>query len=425
MATTDTQHQKLYRPHVKSIVEQHVEESAFCWLRREDALWRPSLNLSQFSRFDQLLDAHLEGLRLAADSAWPYAFKRMTQWKTADEVFAASYIAIQECREYQLSAITKIALTNSDAITGISAALQWTLLLSGKEKVLPAIQFLWQQQDSIKSAVINTAMQIPEININAILATAIHSTDAALRTKALEAIGNYHLTDYLPALYKALNDTAPLCRLAASTSLAIMGKPEHQRETAKLIPHLKRNNYFKQLLVWSFTSSEKDFSEWLKNADGNLTLRDLIWADAFRGNGNSLTRLVKFLAHKDTSTLAAYAIQHITGLDLDSLDDSDKQQSDMLDDYEENMPAPIKQLRRESEGLSSTSPEAIKEWLSKHWGRFNSEDKFLNGISIQESSLQVTAFCSMPQQWHQSLIKTLTHQSLDWEKFIKPFLPFS
>lgn len=421
MSTIEHQHKKLWRPHVKSILEQHVEEAAFCWLRREDALWRPSLNLNQLDRFDQRLDAHLEGLRLAVDSAWPYALKRMRQWKTADEVFAASYLAIQAGDEDQLSTIATVVQANSNAIAGIAAALQWTLLLSGKEKALPVIQFFWKQQDAIKSAVIDTALQIPEVNVNAILTTAIHSTDITLRIKAFEAIGNYHLTEFKPALHDALGDPEPLCRLAASTSLAIMGNPEYQQETAKFIPLLTGNSYFKQLLVWSSTSSEKDYGDWIKNTENNLSLRDLIWADAFRGDGDSLTRLATLLDHKLTTPLAAYAIQHITGLDLDSLDDSEKQQSDMFDDDEKKVPTPIKQLRRESEGLSSVAPEAIKEWLSNRWDRFNNGDKFLNGISIKDSSLEVGASCSMPQQWHRSLITTIADQSLVWATFPKPF----
>ncbi|MGV8834870.1 HEAT repeat domain-containing protein [Cellvibrio sp.] len=421
MDTTETQDRKIYRPQIKSIIEQHVEEAAYCWLRLENALWHPAFNLLQLNRCNERLDAHLEGLRLAEDSVWPYALKRMNQWKTADEIFAASYIAIQACNEDYLHSIVRIVSSNSVAAAGITAALQWTLLLSGKEKTLPTIQFLWQQHDAMKSTIIDVALQIPEINTNAILSTSLNSPDVVLRTKALDAIGNYHLTDYQPVLYDALNNSAPPCRLAASTSLAIMGKPEQQRETAKLIPSLKGNDYFKQLLVWSSTSAEEDFNGWLNNTENNLSLRDLIWANAFRGDSRSLARLATFLDHKDAASLAAYAIQHITGLDLDSLDDNQKQPSDMLDDDEKNMSAPIKQLRRESEGLSSAPPDAIKEWLTNHWDSFNNGNQFLNGAPIKNSLPTVSASCSMPQHWHRSLIKTLAHQSLDWSNFPKHF----
>lgn len=421
MDLSEHQHIKIVRSPVVSIIEQHVEEAAFCWLRREDALWRPSLNLNQFYRFDQRLDAHLEGLRLAVDSAWPYALKRMNQWKTADEVFAASYIAIQAGDEDQLNTIATVVQANSNAMAGVSAALQWMLLQSGKEKALLAIQFFWQQQDALKNAVIDTALQIPEVNINAILTTAIQSTDIAVRAKAFEAIGNYHLTEYKPVLHNALGDSEPLCRLAASTSLAIMGEPEHQRETMKLLPSLKGNNHLKNLLVWCSTCTENDFENWLKIAEENLSLRDLIWANAFRGNSNALTRLTSLLDHKVAAPLAAYAIQHITGIDLDTLSESEMRQSNLQDDDEKNMSPVIKQLHRESEGLSSASPDAIKKWLSMHWGLFDNGDRFLYGTSINESSLTINTTCSMPQHWHQSLIKTLNSHSLDWATFPKPF----
>ena len=52
------------RSPVLAIVQQHCEEAAFCWLRRQDGLWSPVYRREHLARVDQLLDAHLEGLRV-------------------------------------------------------------------------------------------------------------------------------------------------------------------------------------------------------------------------------------------------------------------------------------------------------------------------------------------------------------------------
>ncbi len=412
---------EIIRHPVKSIIEQHVEEAAFCWLRREDSLWRPNINLNQFYRIEQRLDAHLEGLRINADYAWPYALKRMTQWKTADEVFAASYIAIQTSKEEQLDAITKIVQLNKDAHNGLSAALHWTLLLGDKEKAIAAIQFLWSQSDHIKSALIHTALKIPEINAERLLTTAINSLDLSLRIKALEAIGLYQLRDYLPALINGLKDNEPLCQLAAGASLAILGNPEHQQDTIKLFPLLERNERLKNLLIWSASSSEQDFETGLPTFNTQSTLSDYIWANAFRGTKSSITRLAMLLDHEIAAPLAAYAIHHITGVELDSFDEPEEILSDPVEELERNHSPHIKQLMREIEGISRVSSTAMKQWLIDQHENFPTGKNLLSGTDTNVNLPPLSTFNAMPQHWHSALLTTLRDESQELANFPKPF----
>lgn len=83
-ATADAGHTTLCRPVVLHVLTQHAEEAAFCWLRRQEALWRPSYRCSHQQRLDQLLDAHLEGLRVAAPAALPIVLDNLQRWKTPD-----------------------------------------------------------------------------------------------------------------------------------------------------------------------------------------------------------------------------------------------------------------------------------------------------------------------------------------------------
>ncbi|WP_049631875.1 HEAT repeat domain-containing protein [Cellvibrio sp. pealriver] len=414
---------KISRSPLNTIVEQHVEEAAFCWLRREDSLWSPNINLNQFYRIEQRLDANLEGLRLAVDTAWPYALQRMNRWQTADELFAASYIAIQTGRDEQLHAIAKVVKSNSSSSAGLSSALQWTLLLGDKEKAITAIQFFWQLSDSLKNALICTALQIPEMNTDFLLTMAIKSSNLSLRIKALEAIGQYQLSDYIPALMNALNDNEPLCQLAASASLAILGRPEHQQKTVNLIPRLGKNERLKYLLTWCITSSEQSFEHSLPTFNTSTSLRDYIWANAFRGTSSAVERLIILLDHKIAAPLAAYAIHHITGINLDSFDDIREIQSDAdtRDDQEGNYPPHIKQLLREVEGLSTVSASAVKQWLSDQSPHNSEKRRLLNGISVDNVLPALSSSCAMPQHWQRALLSTLSKESQEWASFPKPF----
>jgi len=51
------------------VVQQHVEDAAFCWLRRQDALWSPVHTVAHMRGLDNRIDANLEGIEYSAQGA--------------------------------------------------------------------------------------------------------------------------------------------------------------------------------------------------------------------------------------------------------------------------------------------------------------------------------------------------------------------
>lgn len=51
------------------VIQQHVEDAAFCWLRREDALWTPNHTVAHVRGLDNRMDANLEGIEYSAQGA--------------------------------------------------------------------------------------------------------------------------------------------------------------------------------------------------------------------------------------------------------------------------------------------------------------------------------------------------------------------
>ena len=50
---------------IAEIVSQHVEESAFLWLLRSNAIHQPHYGLKALAKLDNRVEAHLDGLRVA------------------------------------------------------------------------------------------------------------------------------------------------------------------------------------------------------------------------------------------------------------------------------------------------------------------------------------------------------------------------
>ena len=49
---------------IPDIVSQHVEEAAFLWLLRSNAIRQPHYALKDIAKLDDRVEAHLDGLRV-------------------------------------------------------------------------------------------------------------------------------------------------------------------------------------------------------------------------------------------------------------------------------------------------------------------------------------------------------------------------
>ncbi len=71
-------------PHaIKPMHIRHAEDSAFYWMQRDGSAGSPLLRFERLAHFDQLLNAHLDGLREAGEPGWEIALKNLTRWSAA------------------------------------------------------------------------------------------------------------------------------------------------------------------------------------------------------------------------------------------------------------------------------------------------------------------------------------------------------
>jgi hypothetical protein len=50
-------------PIIPEIIDQHAEEAAFLWLRRDAAVHQPHYDIEDLAELDERVEAHLDGLR--------------------------------------------------------------------------------------------------------------------------------------------------------------------------------------------------------------------------------------------------------------------------------------------------------------------------------------------------------------------------
>ena len=84
-------------PIIPPLVTRHAGDAAFYWQQHDGSAHSPLVGLPQLLEFDRLLDAHLDGLRVAGEPGWEIALAQLQRWQRAPEVFVCAVLAPAAC----------------------------------------------------------------------------------------------------------------------------------------------------------------------------------------------------------------------------------------------------------------------------------------------------------------------------------------
>jgi len=305
----------LARPLVWPVLRQHLEDAAFCWLRRDTSLWLPTMRQEHLCRIDRLLEAHLFGLKLAAAAVLPQAQEQLQRWKTVDEVFVSTYLALQaDLDESTIAAVEHLLEDDPQCVRGAAAALLWT----AHDAALPLLHRWWKSGNPVlRRAALPAALQHPRINREAAVLDSLESGDAALAARALRAIGEWRLEPHRERLKAAIRLADPLCRLESAYALRLFGFDVHSDTTVAELIALDTHGRRRMLLSIAATAKparlRTTFDALLQAGED----RDALWLQIFRGDAAAVDCLTAAL-DGPLALLAAYGLQHVTGVDIDA-----------------------------------------------------------------------------------------------------------
>ena len=77
---------------IEDIVEQHVDEAAFLWSRRDAAVTSPFHTLQSLAELDQRVEAQINSLRDAGQAGWKHSVKAINDADGAT-IFPAAVLA--------------------------------------------------------------------------------------------------------------------------------------------------------------------------------------------------------------------------------------------------------------------------------------------------------------------------------------------
>jgi uncharacterized protein (TIGR02270 family) len=374
-------------PFIPTILDQHAEEAALLWLRRDDAVGQPHYKLDELAELDNQLEANLDGLRIAnaesANAAWEVC-ERELKWGEPGEVFAAAMLACEADNNEHLQRVLAVAVESHENSRAFISAMSWLPY----ERVAEQLASWLATNDAFLRRTAIAACAAHGHDPGEPLAAAL-TNDAAptLRSRALRAVGELARTDLLPAAREQLDADDSACRFAAAWSVGqLAGDPlaiEILHEYVQ--PQLPTAERALSLAIRLMPPEAA--AAWSAQLIGNPQTARL-GVQALGGLGlPAVPTLLSLMPQPELARVAGEAFAMITGVDVAYEDlegewptgfsagpteDPEDENVDM--DPDENLPWP--------------HVGKLRSWWEQHGHEFDPNQRYLCGQPITDDSLQ-------------------------------------
>lgn len=255
----------------RKIITRHAEDAAFYWARRMEGSLTPQHDLRSLGRFEFLLQANLEGLRVAqhessrfgqrgevlqpGSAGWDASLRRVKLWKTADETFVAAVLAIEDAGASGplLGALEEMACDQFDDLRGVAVPPMARGLASAAawlpwEAASPAVLAWARSLEPVLRRAAVSALALHRLQHSEALGQWLQDPHSMVRARALRAAGELGRQDLAPALvaelvaHPSFVTTAgdPFdCRTAAAEALCLLNHGRGIDEVGAGLSHLE------------------------------------------------------------------------------------------------------------------------------------------------------------------------------------------
>lgn len=368
---------------ITEIVDQHAEDAAFLWGLHDRVTYAPHYSLSDLVVLDGRIDAHLDGLYIAAEVGWE-ACKEALSSRGAGEFFAASILAFSSGNEDRITFVLDAGSNFPQQSRGVIAALDW---LSYKQAEEYICRFTSAPSSSLRRIGI-AAAAAHRRDIEQALVDALSDDDLLLRACALRAVGELGRADLLPELLKNLAIEDERCRFSAAWSAALLAGDAKAIEVLTAIVESNAPDKEEALQVALRRMSLAAAHGWMsKLAQQKNTLRSAVVGAGILGDPESVPWLIEQMSIPALARVAGEAFTMITGVDIaierlegekpkgfESGPTEDPEDENVEMDMDEHLPWP--------------EPEAIAKWWGGNYGRFQKGTRYLVGQPIKNAWLQ-------------------------------------
>jgi uncharacterized protein (TIGR02270 family) len=358
----------------QEVIDQHAEEAAFLWMQRDHATTAPQYALKDLARLDERVEAHVDGLRVAADAGWATALTQMEQGR--GEVFAASVLAFESGDPARTTTVLETVCSAAPLAGSLISALGW---MEQGLAVRRCRELVTSQQPEICRAGIG-GMAVHRIDPGSILGAAIAHQNTRLAARALKAAAELGRRDLLPEVAARISDSDDDCRFWAAWSAVRLGDrhPDAMaglRSVAEGVGPLAVTALDMALRAMR----TEDGREWQQHLAGQTsTSRLAVIAIGTIGDAAAVPELIAAMENPKLARAAGAAFSMITGADLgyEHLD-GDGLQGDDEDD-----------ALGVDAGFPWPAPAAVTKWWVRRAAGYVPGVRYLRGQPMTDESLR-------------------------------------
>lgn len=369
---------------IPHILSQHAEEAPFLWLIRDAAAGAPHYKPWERSRLDGRVEAHLDGLRVAGDPGWDFAWKQAEERPEPGELFAVGVLALESGDAAKVEQVLSLAVTKPGLGRAVVSATGWL-----PDHLAPSrFAYLLNHANPAVRAIGLAAYAIRRINPGTALEKSLNDPDLSLRARALKMVGEMGYVAWLPLLKKHLTIPDLPCRFYAAWSAALLaGDPAAVAElqTIALTESRFRGRAADMAMRRLDVPAAQRWLTMVASLPGGERLA--IVGMAALGDPASVPRLLEWMKQPPLARVAGEAFTSITGAWLTDLD----LDGDLPEGFE---PGPNEDPLDENvsmdpdEGLPWPDVGKVARWWSANQGRFPKGTRHLCGKPMTVEWLQ-------------------------------------
>jgi uncharacterized protein (TIGR02270 family) len=371
---------------VPFVVNQHTEEAAILWLRRDRAVDEPHYNLADLAKVDGQVEGHIDGLRIAGDAAWDVCCQEL-KWEEPGGVFAASALALEDGQTDRIQSVLEIAVASPELDRGFVSALGW-LSADAAVKQLPAL--VTSNEPPVRRIGL-AGHAVRRQDLGPVLANFVKDDDARVRTRAVKAMAELGRADLVPMLWPALRDQDDDCRFYAAWSAARFaqrGAPVIDTLKSFAVQPGPRQQQALAMAVRSLgVPAAKAWLHQLAKDWQHLRLATI--GAGVLGDPELIGVLIELMKNDDVARVAGESFSMITGVDL-AYDDLERDRPEGFESGPTEDAADENLALDEDENLAWPDAELVGKWWSANVGRFQPGHRYLCGREISVESARKT-----------------------------------
>lgn len=367
---------------IAEVVSQHVEEAAFLWLLRCNAICQPHYALKDLAKLDGRVEAHLDGLRVAGEPGWELCKAALGNEENG-EVFTTSVLAFESGGEARIHAVLEAIEKLPELRTGAVSALGWIPF----QQVSPRLKELVVATSPLHRAIGISAYAVHRQDPGGALKEAMESSDPLLKARALKAVGELGKANLLPLVRANLSNDDLICRYWAAWSGALLGEPA----AVSVLQRLAESGHPRREAVCAMAlrrMSVEQAQAWLKTLASNPgTLRLAVQAAGVIGDPASIPWLIQQMANPNMARVAGESFSSLTGIDL-AYDDLDTDKPEGFEAGPTEDPEDDNVEMDADEDLPWPNSQLIENWWFTNRIQFSSGTRHLLGKPMTTDSLK-------------------------------------